>query len=121
MVVYLNKGNYLFVDVGEAHTFEAFQGLVHEVARRCKHEKLNKVLIDATAVDLKVGIFQRFQLGLEIVRVWGSKFMVACVAKPGVINHMTENTAVNRGARIRAFLTMDEALRWLKIETNSRA
>lgn len=118
MPTYQNKGSYLFVEIGEAHSFEVFQELVHEVARRCEREKLNKVLIDATKVDLKVGILQRFQLGLEIAQAWDSKFAVACVARPEIVNRTAENTAVNRGARIRAFLTMDEAIKWLNIETN---
>ncbi len=118
MPLYQNKGNYLFVEIGEAHSFEVFRELVYEIARHCEQERLDKVLIDATEVELKVGVFQRFQLGLEIVKEWDSKFTVACVAKPEIVNRMTENTAVNRGARIRAFLSMEEALQWLKIETN---
>ncbi len=108
----------MFVEIREAYSPKFFLELVQEVAKRCEHEKLNKVLIDTKAMSssININILERFQLGLEIAKVWGPKLRVACVARPELVNRMAENTAVNRGAFVRAFLHEEEALLWLEIK-----
>ena len=111
-----NKGDYLFIEVSEPYSLKLFISAIHEVADHCRKENLYKVLIDLRKVEGNPSIFDRYLLAIEIVRLWGSRIKAAVLARPGMINRMTENTAVNRGAKLRAVSDMESALKWLEVK-----
>ena len=111
-----NKGDYLLIEVTGTYTFKGLITTIHEVAEHCRQEKLGKVLIDLRNVSGRPNNFERYQLGLEIARVWGNEIRAAVVAPVGVGTRMTENTAVNRGAQMKATTSMDEAMGWLELK-----
>jgi len=113
-----NKGNYLFVEVSEPYSLKLLISTIHEVADHCQKENLNKVLVDLRKMEGSPNVFDRYEVGIEIVKVWGSRIKAAVVAKPGVVNRMTENTAVNRGAKLLATSEMEDALKWLEVEVH---
>ena len=114
-----NMGDYLFVEVSEPFSLNQLITTIHEVADHCQTENLNKVLVDLRSMEGNPNIFERFQLELEISKTWGSKLKVAYVAKPGIINRVMENTAVNRGARVLGTPDMAEAFKWLEVENRN--
>ena len=114
-----NMGDYLFFEVSEPYSLKLLIATIHEVADHCQTENLNKVLVDLRSMEGNPNIFERFQLGLEISKTWGSKLKVAYVAKPGIINRVMENTAVNRGASVLGTPDMAEAFKWLEVENRN--
>ena len=113
-----NKGDYLFVEVNEAYSLDILMSTIHDVAEHCRKENLNKVLIDLRKMEGSPNIFDRYRIGIEIARVWGAKIKVAVIARSGVINRMTENTAVNRGEKLIAVFDEETALTWLELESH---
>jgi hypothetical protein len=111
-----NKGDYLFIEVSEPYSLKLAISTIHEIADRCRAENLYKVLIDLSKVEGNPSIFDRYLAGIEIVRLWGSRIKAAVLARPGMINRMTENTAVNRGVKLLAVSDMESALKWLEVE-----
>ena len=113
-----NKGEYLFVEVSEPYSLDVLIITIHEVAEHCQKEGLNKVLADIRKMDGSPSIFDRYRLGLEMVKAWGPRIKVAVIARPGIVNRMTENTAVNRGAKVMAASDVETALNWLEVENH---
>ena len=102
-----NKGDYLFVEVSEPYSLDLFMSTIRDVADHCRKDNLNKVLIDLRKMDGGLNILDRYRIGIEIAKAWGSKIKVAVITKPSIVNRMTENTAVNRGAKL--MVTFDES------------
>ena len=112
-----NKGDYLFVEVSEPYSLKLSISTIHEVADHCRKENLNKVLIDIRKMEGSPSVFDRYQLAIESVKVWGSRIKVAVIARPGIVNRMAENTAVNRGAKLMVTFDVEAAMNWLGIES----
>ena len=116
MSTWQNKGDYLFVEVSEPYSLKLAISTIHEIADQCRAENLYKVLIDMSKVEGHLSIFDRYLVGIEIVRLWGSRIKAVVLAKPSMINRVTENTAVNRGAKLQVVSNMESALQWLEVE-----
>jgi len=116
MSTWQNKGDYLFVEVSEPYSLKLAISTIHEIADHCRAENLYKVLIDMSKVEGHLSIFDRYLAGIEIVRLWGSRIKAVVLAKPSMINRVTENTAVNRGAKLQVVSDMASALQWLEVE-----
>jgi hypothetical protein len=111
-----NKGSHLFVEVSGLYSLELLMSTVHKVADHCREENLNKALIDLRNMQGDPSILDRYKVGIEIANVWGPRIKAAVIAKADVIDHMGENTAVNRGANLTVTSDEDQALKWLGIE-----
>jgi hypothetical protein len=116
----INKGDHLWVEVKGAYSLQLLLSAIHEIADRCRDENLNKVLIDLRNMDGNPKLFDRFQIGMEIVKAWGSRIKVAVIAKPGIVNRMMENTAVNRGVKLFSTTSSEDAAQWLEIESQDQ-
>lgn len=111
-----NKGDYLLVEISGPYSLEMLMSAVHEVADQCRKESLNKVLIDLRNMDGDPSILDRYQIGVEIASIWGPRYKVAVIARTEIVNKMTENTAVNRGAKFMVTPDANRALEWLGIQ-----
>jgi len=116
MTTYINKGEYLFVEVNESYSLRLLLSTIHEVADHCQTDHLDKALIDLRNMEGSPTIFDRFQIGIEIARVWKSRIKVAVVARSNIISRVAENTAVNRGATLWITTTMEAAMKWLELQ-----
>lgn len=109
-------GQYLWVEVAGVYSFKSLFTTIREVAEHCHTEQLNKVLIDLRSLNGSPTLFDRYRLGMEIVRVWGAQIMAAVLVRPEIFNQMAENTAVNRGVRLKAHFELEAALQWLGVD-----
>ena len=82
----------------------------------CQGENLTKVLFDLRAIQENVSTMDRYDMGVEVAKVIGSKIKVAAVAQSHLINHLAENVAINRGGNLRAFSDIEKAMEWLGVE-----
>lgn len=115
MPTYANKGEFLLVEVREPFKFEEFRSMIHEVAKQCAEQRLNKVILDMREAEGDLSTIERYLLGTEISRVWKHTIQGAGIAKRETINFMMENVAVNRGANVKAYFKMKDALGWLGV------
>lgn len=112
----LNRGGYLHVENFETYSLKYFLTSIQEIGEHCKRESLDKALIDLRDIHGPISILDRYELGKEIARVIGPKIKVAVVAQMNLINYLMENSAVNRGAKIRVFTEIKKALEWLEVK-----
>jgi hypothetical protein len=119
MPVYQNKGTYLFVEVSEPYSLHLLLAMVQEMVDRCQKENLQKALVDLTQMDGNPSILDRYTIGVEVARICGPRIQCAAIAKQGAANYVVENVAVNRGAKLKVFNTMAEAIQWLMAEKSS--
>ena len=118
MPVYENRGSYLFVGTSEPYSLDLLLSMVQDVADRCQRENLRKVIVDLTQMEGNPSILDRYTIGVEVARICGARIECVAIAKQNMINHMVENVAVNRGAKLKVVSTRDEAVKWLKLETS---
>ena len=111
-----NKGTYLLAIVNGSYSLEVFMSVIHEVAERCRKEKLKKALIDLRKVEGNPSIIDLYELGVEIANAVGPGIRGAAVARSKMVNYMGENTAVNRGAIFKVFTDIEQAMEWLEVE-----
>ncbi|HTH37570.1 MAG TPA: STAS/SEC14 domain-containing protein [Pyrinomonadaceae bacterium] len=76
--------------------------------------RLNKVLIDCSAMGGSLTETDRFHGGIRIAEVWGSAIRAALVMPPGQVTKLGEIAAANRGATFLVTESMDEAIEWLQ-------
>ncbi len=112
----VNRGGYLHVEYFERYSLESILASIQEVSEHCKRDSLDKVFMDIRGVRGHISIVDRYELGKEIAKVIGPKIKVAAVAQMNLINYLMENSAVNRGAKIRVFTEIKKALEWLEVK-----
>jgi len=110
-----NKGSYLLLTANEPYTFEGYKGAIDLVLKLCEESGLYKVVTDIRSIDRNIPTRHRFDLGVTMAKVLGSKVQLAVVAPAGIIDHLGENAAVNRGARMWVTPSMEKALAWLGV------
>ena len=115
MYTFENRGTYLFVEVTDPVNIKELVSAIQGMADYCQHENLNKILIDARPVHERLSVLDRYTVGVNIAKVIGSKTALALVAREELINHVTENAAVNRYGKLKVFSDMDKAMAWLEL------
>ncbi len=115
MPSFQNKGNYLLVEITEPYSVKMITLAIHEVTAFCTAHNLNKALVDLRSMPGAPSILERHLLGIELAKAWGRRIQVAVVLRPEELNHMTENTAVNRGAKFITTADADQAMEWLEV------
>ncbi len=112
-----NKGNYLSVKYSEPYQLESFIALIKEVAETCRAQNCTNVLVDARRMPGKIGTMDRFQVGVAGAEAFRGLAKVAVVYRKEEMNWFAETVGVNRGARVRVFSDLSQAVNWLGIST----
>jgi len=115
MPTFQNKGNYLLVEFREPFSLEMMISAVHEALRQCEEQNLTKALADLRNMPGNPSMLDRHQIGIEIAKTWGPRIKAALILRPESLSHMTENTAVNRGANLLSTSDVAHALEWLGV------
>jgi hypothetical protein len=110
---YQNLSEYLFVAIRGQWTEKSARQVIEDIKREAETVHQTRVLLDLMDVLAPKLMFTRFTTGKDIAEVWGTALKVATVAKPEFTTRFTENVAVNRGTRIKAFTDETQALQWL--------
>jgi hypothetical protein len=79
---------------------------------RSRNPEVRKCLMDALSAEIQLGGIGEFFVGeYAAKRLGGMK--IAVLALPGQISNLLENTAYNRGLKIRMSTTREDAEAWL--------
>jgi hypothetical protein len=76
---------------------------------------VSKILIDARKIRVDLNVMQRFDFGEKAAQIFRG-LKIAFVTEPPLYDprHFGEIVAYNRGAHIREFQTVEEAMLWLE-------
>ncbi len=98
------RGEFVFNDV--------YQGLLRTKERARQSGRL-RIFIDAYEISAPKREFERFLLGKAIADLFPVPFKIAIYYKEELIDKVSENTAVSRGAHYFICGNKDQALQWL--------
>lgn len=85
-----------------------------EIGRRAAADGVTEILIDASAIQERLGVFRRLQMILGFVASLRG-YRVAGVLSEKTVDpkRIGETMARNRGANVRVFTKLPEAIAWL--------
>jgi hypothetical protein len=99
---------------GELITRSNAERFFSEVAGLASNNSITRIIIDARRIRESLTTLQRFEFGMLAAQIFrGVK--IAFVTEPPLYDseHFGEDVAYNRGANIREFQDVEEAMRWL--------
>ena len=110
---YYGKPGYLLVIVSGLLTDTDAVLKLNEMRDEAEARNINRLLLDLRAMQMPPSEFTRYVSGEHLAKVLRPPIKVAAFAKPEIINHFAENTAVNRGAWFKIFTEETQAIEWL--------
>ncbi len=106
-------GVYLRVTLGGPGIPGGLLRLLERIVAETKSRDIWLVFLDMRAVRVPVGTFEKYQVGIELVRVADRRMRLAGVGRPELVDHFFETVARNRGGAVAVFTEESAALHWL--------
>jgi hypothetical protein len=110
------QGGLLLVTASGDLEFAATLRFFKQVLDTAREKGINKILINAFAVEGELSGVERYEIGAEIAAYVKQRQMnprIAMVGKPPQLNGFAVRVAQNRDLVISAFSTQEDALNWL--------
>jgi hypothetical protein len=104
---------YLRVTIAGPAIHGGLLRLLDRIVSETKSRDIWLVLVDMMAVQAPVGTFEKYQVGIELVRVADRRMRLAAVGPPALVDHFFETVARNRGGAVAVFTDESAALHWL--------
>lgn len=110
----INKGDYLHFKLIGVFDVSATKRVIRLIKDSYNETHIDLALIDFSSLDvLDVSDTDRYYLGKEVALQLSSVVKLASLAPSSVVNHFSETVAINRGANLRIFTELNEAIEWL--------
>jgi hypothetical protein len=110
---------YLAFEITGDFVVEELKALAGTLADDVKNREYERVLVDTSKVSMISQEIDRFELGEYIASLArGKKLAVVDPTEFG--NQLFENTAVNRGARMKVFADKKTAVQWLMSDRSQK-
>src|SRR5277367_2981198 len=106
-------GRYLRLTLGGPSVHGGLLRLLERIVAETKSRDIWQVLIDAMAIQTPLGTFEKYQVGIELVRIADRRMRLAVVGRSELIDHFFETVARNRGGAVAVFTEEGPALHWL--------
>lgn len=110
-----NRTDYLYMSPNEPYTLQNYKRAMQEAFAICTQAGLTKILADIRCIERSIPVVDKFELGVYLAQLLGSRIELAILAPGRLIDKMGENAAVNRGARVLVTDDAREALSWLRV------
>jgi hypothetical protein len=108
----------LVINFSGTYTLDGFKAAIDLIRSECEKRQWTLAFADITTVQAIPTAMERYSLGEYISRILGFRIKFAVLTLPDIVNHLAENVAVNRGARIQLFFEKEEAMNWLHSASN---
>ena len=93
---------------------ETETNLFQPIIDACSTNKCNKVLIDASDLEVDLRTMDMFRAGVDAATLTHLGIRVAMLAREDMLNPFFDNVAFNRGGLIGIFTDMDNTREWLQ-------
>ena len=114
------RAGHLLVTLAGPFDPRAARSGMGEIMRECQAHGLRRVLIDGRGLTSEVSIADRYDLATQLANEGHGKLQLAIVVKPE--NRFTatfEDTAANRGLKVRTTTSMEEARTYLGLPADA--
>jgi hypothetical protein len=105
--------DYLRVTLAGSYPSGTIRDVLLAIRSKAEECARTQVLVDAWSLSPPSMDFERFVLGETAAEIFRSRYRVAVVYRPELINKFAENVARNRGASVFVAASEAEALEWL--------
>ena len=106
--VFVAAGGYYRVTYVGIRTYPRISALIDEVVANAEAPRVFKYLFDLRGSEEGFSMLDKYNLGIHLANVFGSRFSVAVVIRKEHITGFLENVSLNRGA-VRFAIMEDEA------------
>ena len=111
------KETHLHVEVRGAYDRSAAREVIVRIRDECSRLGLNRVFVDARALDATVTIADRFDLARILAEGCTAAVRFAVLVRPEqLVTKALEDSAVNRGVPVRTTAVASEAYGFLGVE-----
>jgi hypothetical protein len=110
------QGRLLLVTASGTLAFDVALRLLKQVCDTAMEKGVNKILVNALALDGELPTIERYRLGVEVTAYLEERHMsprLAFVGKPPTMDGFGVRVGQNRGQTVEMFSTQQEALSWL--------
>ena len=114
------RDGYIYVEYDDEYSLEVFISTSKEVFELCQAQGCRKVLVNITNMPGKVRTFQRFEIGVQGSLIFRNLIKAAVLYRKEEIDWFAETVSKNRGLNAKIFCQMDEALKWLEVDTYAK-
>ena len=108
------QGDLLLATTSGTLSFDAALGVWKKVLETAAEHHVNRILVDATAVDGTLSMTERYRLATELSPLAAQEATIAVVGQSSTLEAFAEIVAQNLGKLVMMFPTRPEALRWLE-------
>ncbi len=100
---------------GEPITNSSAERFFSQVVDLARNASVSRILIDARKIPVELSSLQRFEFGKLVAQIFKG-LKIAFVTEPPLHDsqHFGEDVVYNRGADIREFRMVEEAMQWLE-------
>jgi hypothetical protein len=106
-------GRYLRLTLDGPSVQGGLLRLLERIVAETKSRDIWEVLVDAVAIRTPLGTYEKYQVGIELVRIADRRMRLAVVGRPELVDHFFETVARNRGGAVAVFTEEPAALHWL--------
>jgi hypothetical protein len=107
------KDDYLRVTVAGSFPATDMKDFLLTIRKKAEQCARTRLLLDALGMTPPRVEFHRYVLGELVAELFRSKYRIAFIYRPELINKFAETVANNRGAQVLATGSEVEALEWL--------
>jgi hypothetical protein len=104
---------FILITVTGAYTWARLDRLLQRIGAESVTRAIPRVLVDATAVPIKLSTIDKYTMGVTVALRLGGAVKVALLGSPVTIDGFGETVARNRGANVGVFTDQAAALQWL--------
>ena len=115
-----DRETYLAIHFSGATRLAALNNAIDQIWDESQKKNHKRVLCDLRDLPKPSGEALRYEMGVHIAEMWSGRLKGAFLVASETNSHLTENAAVNRGARVRFVADEEAALAWLLEETQHR-
>jgi len=104
---------FIRITVAGPYSWARLDRLLRRIAAESATRAISRVLLDATAVPVKLSTIDKYTMGVMVALRLGGSVKVALLGSPVTIDGFGETVARNRGANVGVFTDQAAAIRWL--------
>jgi hypothetical protein len=113
-IIFEDKNNYLQIKYYGYNNVEIFFNSLEKAFKICKEKNYPNLVLDILNVDFgKITFTDKYDAGEKIAELFSYPRKVAVLAPKKFHDRLAENVATNRGANIKAFHDINDAIKWI--------
>jgi hypothetical protein len=114
-IIYEKHKDFLLIKYNSYNSMEEFYYSLEKALKICKEKKYSNLILDIINVDFKkISFTDKYDGSEKIAELFGYPNKIAVLAPKKYHDSFSEDVAANRGANIKGFQDMNDAINWIR-------